>query len=94
MFHFPLIVQLGKTIHAQLCKKYFTFFRALEGVSADMRECFEERAKLLIEEKGGVECVAAALVLLSGTTQLPHRSLITCQQVTIYAIIHVSTVCE
>jgi ATP-dependent RNA helicase DDX21 len=50
--------------------------RSLDGVSDDVLKLFEESAKKLIEEKGAVTAVATALAVMSGSTQLKARSLL------------------
>ncbi|ELU03439.1 hypothetical protein CAPTEDRAFT_52524, partial [Capitella teleta] len=41
---------------------------------------FRESAKLLIEEKGGVDAVAAALAVITGNTEMKSRSLLTSKE--------------
>ncbi|KAI0212097.1 Nucleolar RNA helicase 2 [Lamellibrachia satsuma] len=50
--------------------------RSLDGVSDDVLKLFEESAKKLIEEKGAVPALATALAVMSGSTQVKARSLL------------------
>lgn len=45
-----------------------------------MLDYFREAAEKLIDEKGAVDAVAAALAQISGTTEIKSRSLLTSQE--------------
>ncbi|KAK2144868.1 hypothetical protein NP493_4097g00001 [Ridgeia piscesae] len=55
--------------------------RSLDGVSDDVLKLFEESAKKLIEEKGAVPALATALAVMSGSSQLKARSLLSSAEV-------------
>ena len=56
-------------------------FRSLDSVSSGMLESFTEVAEKLIEERGAVSAVAAALAVISGSTELKKRSLLNAREV-------------
>lgn len=55
--------------------------RFLAQVPADALTYFREAAEALIEERGAVDAVAAALAHISGTTEIKSRSLLSSQEV-------------
>ena len=56
-------------------------YRFLAQVPADALTYFREAAEALIEERGAVDAVAAALAHISGTTEIKSRSLLSSQEV-------------
>ncbi|XP_028405033.1 nucleolar RNA helicase 2-like [Dendronephthya gigantea] len=54
--------------------------RFLEQVPADALTYFREAAEALIEDRGAVDAVAAALAHISGTTEIKSRSLLSSQE--------------
>ena len=65
-------------------------FRSLDSVSSGMMESFTEVAEKLIEERGAVSAVAAALAVISGSTELKKRSLLNAREVSKFSI-HMSS---
>ena len=53
--------------------------RSLEAVNEQVLKYFIPNARELIEEKGAENAVAAALALISGTTEITDRSLLSSQ---------------
>jgi ATP-dependent RNA helicase DDX21 len=62
------------------------FGRFLAQVPADALTYFREAAEALVEERGAVDAVAAALAHISGTTEIKSRSLLSSQEVRLYKI--------
>lgn len=67
-------------------KKYSTksiklFFRSLELVDDDTLQYFRESAQSLIEERGAADALAAALAVISGSTKIVPRSLLSSKEV-------------
>ena len=56
-------------------------FRALENIQEETLEHFRESAARLVELKGGVDAVAAALAVISGNTEIKARSLLSSREV-------------
>ena len=56
-------------------------FRFLAQVPADALVFFREAAEALIEDRGAVDAVAAALAHISGTTEIKTRSMLSSQEV-------------
>lgn len=56
-------------------------FRFLAQVPPDALKHFREAAEALVEERGAVDAVAAALAHISGTTEIKSRSLLSSQEV-------------
>lgn len=56
------------------------FVRFLDQIPSDVLDHFREAAERLVEEKGAVDAVAAALAQISGTTEIKSRSLLTSQE--------------
>ena len=56
-------------------------FRSLDGVSDDLLNSFTERAEKLVKERGAVSALAAALAVISGSTELKKRSLLNAREV-------------
>lgn len=54
----------------------FSFFRFLESIPVVAIGYFRESAERLIEERGAVDALAAALAHISGATALQQRSLL------------------
>lgn len=65
----------------------FLFFllRCLDSVPLTAIEYFKESAQLLIEEKGPVNALAAALAHISGATSIEQRSLLNSDVVSVYS---------
>ena len=57
--------------------------RSLDTVSEETLELFKTSAEKLIEERGAVPALAAALALISGSTEITSRSLITSEEVSL-----------
>ena len=55
--------------------------RSLETVSSTMLVHFHELAVRIVEERGAVDALAAALALISGNGDLKPRSLLTSREV-------------
>ena len=55
--------------------------RCLEKVSPSVLPYFNTAAEKLIEERGAVEVVSAALAYISGVTEMKSRSLLSSQPV-------------
>ena len=55
-------------------------------MSPEMLESFTEAAKKLVKERGAVPAVAAALAVLSGSTELKSRSLLDARLVSKFRI--------
>ena len=60
--------------------------RSLEQVPEDTLEHFRESAEALITQHGATKALSAALAVLSGSTEIKTRSLITSKEVRKYAI--------
>ncbi|XP_032229762.2 nucleolar RNA helicase 2 [Nematostella vectensis] len=54
--------------------------RFLEQIPSDVLDYFRDAAEKLIEDKGAIDAVAAALAQISGTTEIKSRSLLTSQE--------------
>ncbi|KAK3750355.1 hypothetical protein QZH41_010272, partial [Actinostola sp. cb2023] len=54
--------------------------RFLDQIPSDVLEHFREASEKLIDEKGAVDAVAAALAQISGTTEIKSRSLLSSQE--------------
>lgn len=59
--------------------------RCLDSVPQTAIEYFKESAQLLIEEKGPVNALAAALAHISGATSIEQRSLLNSDVVSVYS---------
>ena len=57
------------------------FFRSLELVDDDTLQYFRESAQSLIEERGAADALAAALAVISGSTKIVPRSLLSSKEV-------------
>ena len=55
--------------------------RSLDDVSEEVIKLFEDSAKTLIEEKGAVTALATALAVISGSTHIKARSLLSSAEV-------------
>lgn len=69
-----------------LCSNFELFFifflhRSLDSVPPSAIDYFRQSAERLIEEKGAVEALAAALAHISGATSIDQRSLINSDKV-------------
>lgn len=64
---------------------FLILFRFLDSVPVAAIEYFRESAKKLIEEKGAVEALAAALAHISGAKSLEQRSLLNSDSVSLCA---------
>lgn len=65
-------------------KKFtFSFFRFLDSISVAAIGYFRESAEKLIEERGAVDALAAALAHISGATALQQRSLLSSDAVSL-----------
>lgn len=58
-------------------------FRSLDSVPPSAIDYFRQSAERLIEEKGAVEALAAALAHISGATTIEQRSLLNSDAVNI-----------
>ena len=63
-------------------------------MSDDVLHHFQEAATKLIDEKGSVKALCAALAYISGFSEVPSRSLLTSEQVKveIHMQVHIYTV--
>ena len=59
----------------------FLLYRSLNSVPTALLPHFKDAAVKMIEEKGAVEMVAAALAYISGARDIVSRSLLSAQQV-------------
>lgn len=57
------------------------FFRSIEAVGTGTLEHFRESAQALVNERGAVDAVAAALAVISGSTKIVSRSLLSSKEV-------------
>lgn len=64
---------------------FLTLFRFLDSVPVAAIEYFRQSAEKLIEEKGAVEALAAALAHISGAKSLEQRSLLNSDSVSLCA---------
>jgi len=60
---------------------FIVICRCLDKVSPSVLPYFTTAAEKLIEEKGAVEVVSAALAYISGVTEIKSRSLLSSQPV-------------
>lgn len=65
---------------------FFFFLRCLDSVPQTAIEYFKESARFLIEEKGPVNALAAALAHISGATSIEQRSLLNSDAVRVYGL--------
>lgn len=61
----------------------FSFFRFLDSIPVAAIGYFRESAEKLIEERGAVDALAAALAHISGATALEQRSLLSSDAVSL-----------
>lgn len=61
----------------------FSFFRFLQSIPVEAIGYFRESAEKLIEERGAVDALAAALAHISGATALQQRSLLSSDAVSL-----------
>lgn len=61
----------------------FSFFRFLDSIPVAAIDYFRESAEKLIEERGAVDALAAALAHISGATALQQRSLLSSDAVSL-----------
>ena len=72
------------TIVVNYCRLFL--LRCLQKVSASVLPYFNAAAEKLIEERGAVEVVSAALAYISGVTEIKSRSLLSSQPVSLYSV--------
>lgn len=73
----------GETISVIVLMPLLFPFRFLDSVPVTAIEYFRESAEKLIEEKGAVEALAAALAHISGAKSLEQRSLLNSDSVSL-----------
>ena len=56
-------------------------YRSIEGVQSETLEHFRSSAKELIAERGAEDALAAALALISGSTKITSRSMLSSKEV-------------
>lgn len=64
-------------------------FRCLDSVPQSAIDYFKESAQLLIQEKGPVNALAAALAHISGATSIEQRSLLNSDAVSVFSLMFV-----
>ena len=57
------------------------YYRSLDGVSSDLLASFTDAAEKMVAERGAVPALAAALAVISGSTELKSRSLLNAREV-------------
>lgn len=57
------------------------FLRSIEGVQSETLDYFRSSAKELIAERGAEDALAAALALISGSTKITSRSMLSSKEV-------------
>lgn len=67
----------------------FVLFRCLDSVPQSAIDYFKESAQLLIQEKGPVNALAAALAHISGATSIEQRSLLNSDAVSVFSLMFV-----
>ncbi len=78
-----LFFQIGCLIQPKivLTGSWLSCFRSLDGVAEEVLASFTATASRLVEERGAVPALAAALAVISGSTSLKKRSLLNAREV-------------